>query len=291
MKDDRSHVCISMYLLVASLHGAIALTEMHDISELITENLQLNVARSLDKLLDKYIFVLERLERLALASVEGLVELVGGEDGPHALAATARHGLDHHGVSDPLGLTKQKVLVLISAMVSGSDGHLGVDHDVLGFALGAHGPNRIRGRTDEDDSSVLAHLAEIKIFREKAVSRMHGLGPGALRGLDNLLSAQVGLSGSARSNVHGLVRELDMESISIGVRVAGNSLDAQSLSRADDSARDLSSVRDDNLVEEFLLRPRGCQGAGPRHARAQEGGQGNRGRGHDAPDTGDSTRG
>ena len=57
------------------------------------------MTRTLDVLFDEHVGVAERLARLALGRLEGLVELAGRMDDTHALSTTAVDGLDEDGVA------------------------------------------------------------------------------------------------------------------------------------------------------------------------------------------------
>ena len=87
---------------MAALDRALALAEMHDGAVMIAEDLELDVARPLDVLLDVDVADAERRLRLALRRLERLAELAGLADDAHAAAAAAGDGLDDDRVTrDP----------------------------------------------------------------------------------------------------------------------------------------------------------------------------------------------
>src|SRR4051794_6327719 len=88
---------------MAALDRAVTLAEMNDVSMLVGQHLDLDVARMLDQLLDVHRRVREVSLSLALRSGERIRDLTRIADDLHALAATARGGFDQDRVADPLG--------------------------------------------------------------------------------------------------------------------------------------------------------------------------------------------
>ena len=70
---------------------------------LVAEQLDLDVARVLDELLDEHPVVAERVEPLALRRLEPLAHVRLGPRQPHALAAAPGAGLHHHRIADLAG--------------------------------------------------------------------------------------------------------------------------------------------------------------------------------------------
>ena len=71
----------------------------------VTEDLNFNVTRSCNILLDEHDVVAERLDRLPLRGLQLGLELGLGHADSHSLAAASSHGLDHDGVADGSGLS------------------------------------------------------------------------------------------------------------------------------------------------------------------------------------------
>lgn len=112
-------------------------------------------------------------------------------------------------------------------------------------------------------------------------TRMDGLGPGRLDGLENAINAQVALRRSGRTLNTGvpqslisttrrlqrnhavrvgesydadrLVSHADVGGLGVGLRVDRDRLDAQTLARAHHAARDLPAVGHQHLVEQLLF--------------------------------------
>ena len=96
------------HLLVAALDRAVALEQVEAVAVAVGEDLDLDVARPRQVLLDQHVVVGERGLGLALGAGQGVGELRRLLDHAHALAAAAGRGLDQHGEADALGLLGQQ---------------------------------------------------------------------------------------------------------------------------------------------------------------------------------------
>src|SRR3954453_16786970 len=89
-------------LLVAALDRAFALVQIDDVAVLIAEQLDLDVPRLLDELLDEHAVVAEAGEAFALYALEALAHVLLVPREAHALAAAAGRRLHHHREADAL---------------------------------------------------------------------------------------------------------------------------------------------------------------------------------------------
>jgi hypothetical protein len=92
-------------LLVAALDRALAFEQVDGSCRASRDDLDLDVVRLLDELLDEHAVVAEAVARLVAAGVEALVRLLVVEGNAQALAAAAGRGLDHHRVADLLAIS------------------------------------------------------------------------------------------------------------------------------------------------------------------------------------------
>ena len=90
-------------LLVAALHGAVAVAEDGDGAVVVGEDLHLDVARAGDVTLEEHLAPPERGGRLAARGGQGAGQLVGARDDPHPAAPAAVRGLDQQREADPRG--------------------------------------------------------------------------------------------------------------------------------------------------------------------------------------------
>src|SRR5207244_3273247 len=87
-----------------ALHRALALAHREHVAVGVSEQLDLDVAGTLDVPLAENAFVAERAVRLTLRRGERLVELVGRTDDPHSASAAARRSFDDEREADLVGL-------------------------------------------------------------------------------------------------------------------------------------------------------------------------------------------
>src|SRR5512147_2122804 len=85
---------------MTALHGALALIQREHRSMLVAENLNLDVARAHDELLDVHRIITEGIFRLAARCLEGGPQFAGLADDTHALAAAARRRLEQNGIAE-----------------------------------------------------------------------------------------------------------------------------------------------------------------------------------------------
>src|SRR5690606_3981526 len=126
-------------LLVAALHRALALPQVHDVAVRIAEDLDLDVARRFDVLLEQQRVVAERRLRLATRTLERLRELARAAHDAHALAATAGRCLDEQRKPDRARVIDERSLIV--AVVAGHDRHARALRDPLGALLAAEAPD------------------------------------------------------------------------------------------------------------------------------------------------------
>ena len=115
---------------------------MDDVAVLVAEDLDLDMARIDDELLDEHPVVAERGFRLRPRTRETFGDLGLGMRNPHALAAAARRGLDHHGITDLVGDSYRVLLVGDDAEMAWNGGHLGLRGCLLALDFVAHGGDR-----------------------------------------------------------------------------------------------------------------------------------------------------
>ena len=78
---------------------------------------------------------------------------------------------------------------------------------------------------------------------------MHCFGAGLFAGLDDLLDHEIALGSLRRSDMHRLVRHLDMECIAVSIRIDGDRLDPHKARGFDDPAGDFAAICDQNFFE------------------------------------------
>ena len=168
---------------MAALDRAVALAQRQNCSLSVPENLDLDVPRAHDRLLDVERTVTEGRLGLRRRGAVGRVELRGRVDEAHSTPAAARRGLEQDGVADLAGDLAGPVQV-DRAVGSGHERHARFRHGLLGRDLVAHGLDRLGARTDEDEVVVLAGQSKGGVLGEEAPARVHGVAFGRRGGGD-----------------------------------------------------------------------------------------------------------
>ena len=246
------------HFLVAALERAIAFEQMHHVAVGVAEHLHLDMARREDVFLDQHVGVAERGRRLALARDERIGEIGRIIDPPHPLAAAARHRLDQNRIADLRRLRRQPFGRLIRTEIARRHRHPRRDHPLLGGIFQPHRADAGGVRADPHDPRVDHSLREIGIFRQEAVTGMDRLRTGRLRRGDDLFPHQIAFARRRWPDMHRLVRLPHMQRLGIGVRIDRNRAQAHRPRGADDAARNLAAIGDEEGFDHADARVNYC---------------------------------
>ena len=201
----------------------------------VGEQLDLDVARTLDVALAKDAVVTECRLGLASRRFERLCELGRIPDHPHSAAAAARCRLDDQREAD---------LARLSAR---NDRYACRLRDSLRLELVAADTQRVRRRSDPDELRRVHRFGEVGVLGEEAVAGMDRIGTRLLGGADVLFREEVA------ADLHRLVRGACMERAPVVRGDDGNGLDPELARRAEDTQRDLAPVRDEQLADQAFF--------------------------------------
>ena len=241
------------HLLIAALDRAFALAEIDHVAVLVAEHLDFDVAGIDDEFLDEDAVVAERGFGFGLGEVKPFGDFRGRMRDPHALAAAAGGGLDHHGIADLVGDLHRMLFVLDDAEMARHRRDLGLRGGLLGFDLVAHRGDRAGIGPDEDDAGLCQRARKGLALGQEAVAGMHRLGAGLAAGLDDLVDRQIAFGGGRRPDQNGLVGHFDMERVAVGLGIDRDRLDPHAAGSLDDPAGDLAAIGDQNSFEHVLV--------------------------------------
>src|SRR5690606_1891650 len=193
-------------LLVAALHRALALAEVQYLAVYVGQHLDLDVAWSLEILLDVDAVVAERLPRLALCTLERALHLRRTAHDTHPLAATASRGLEQHGIAERLRCSHCSRHVDKWLRSARYHRHTRRDHATSRLRLVAHRLDRGRGRPDEDKAGVLDRPGEWSTLGEEAVTGMDCIASASPSHVEQHLHPQVALTRRRATDRVRLVR-------------------------------------------------------------------------------------
>ena len=239
---------------MTALHGAVAFAEVHHVAVLVGKNLDFDVARVFEELLDVDTAVAESHSGLALRGLEILFELSLFVDHPHAFAAAARRRFDDDRIADLFGGFDGVGNILDQPFASGHDRHARGDHGRFGGVLVAHLVDHLSRWADELDIRGVAHLREIGVLGKEAVAGMDRVGVGDFGGGDDPRNIEVALSRKRRPDADRLVGIPHVKGVGVGGRIDGHRADAHFAAGVHDPQGDLPTVGYEYFLEQGAVR-------------------------------------
>ena len=91
-------------------------------------------------------------------------------------------------------------------------------------------------------SSASSAAAKSGVLGEEPVAGVHRFGAGRLAGGDDLVDREVGIAGRRAADVDGLVGELDVHGVAIGIGIDRDGADAHALGSLDDATGDFAAI-------------------------------------------------
>src|SRR5260221_7831933 len=143
---------------------------MNRVALRVRQYLKLHMPRRDEQLFEKDGVVTEGCERLAPCRLQGFRKVARVVHLAHALAASARSGLDQHRKPDALRLLEQPASIACGTRITRHGRHTRQLDGALGGNLGAHEPHRGWRWPNEDQLRSGARLGELRVLGEKAVS-------------------------------------------------------------------------------------------------------------------------
>jgi hypothetical protein len=236
-------------LLVAALHGAVALAEVEGLAVRVGEDLELDVAGLLDVFFEINRAVAEGFFGLVAGDVVFLREGDVVVRDAHAAAAAAGDGFDDDRIADLAGDLDGLGLGGDWSVGAGDGGDLGFFDGILGDRFVAHHLDRLRLGADELDVTGLALGGEFGVFGKEAVARVDGVDVGDLGGGDDAVRAEIGIRTFGAADANGFVGKLHVKRLGIGLGVNSEGLDAELATGANDSESDFAAVGDEDLLD------------------------------------------
>ncbi len=231
-------------LLVAALHRAVPLADMHGVAVGVGQHLHLDMARVFDELLHVDRAVAEGRDRFALGGEVGVFDVALVLDDAHAASSTARRGFEDDRKAHLFGQFPRLLDILDGAVAAGYDGHARLFHHLFGFALVAHQRHDVDARTDEFDAVVFADLDEILVFAQKPVPRKDSVAFAHLRRRDDGGDVEVAFGAFWAADADAGVGQAQVAGLFVGRGVDGDRLLAHLFDRADRPQGYLTPVGD-----------------------------------------------
>ena len=235
-------------LLVATLHRALALAERKHMTLFIGHNLYFDMMGRRDELFHVALAVAKDGLALGTRLDKGLRRVFHALDLANAASATARARLNKHGAANAFGLGSC-LLGTLEQITTRHDRHARGGSSTARRVLVAHAIDDLGRRTHKYQAVLVAVAHEARLFGEKTVPRVDGLGP-RLYGTGKYgVVVKVALGKTRTANAVRLVGKLHVQCLLVGCRIDGDGLDAHIATGANDAHRDLTAIGDEHFVE------------------------------------------
>ena len=217
---------------------------MHDIAVPVGEHLHLDVARAGERAFQQQAPVAEGVLGLRARGFQrgGQFGLVAHQ--PHAASAAAGRGLDHHRITDGIRRVAKRAVALVGPVIARNDRYTGAARNAFRLRLVAHLADHRRRRPDPGQARIDHTFGEVRVLGEEAVARMHAVRAGLLRGGDDRRAVQIRLARARRADPHRRIRLAHVQGFAIRIGIDRNRAHAHALRGADDAARDLAAIGD-----------------------------------------------
>jgi hypothetical protein len=160
---------------MAPLQGTVALEQMNQMAVLVAEELHLDVARSLDVLLQEYIRDPKGRIGFPACLLHCFVEVLGREGDAHAAAAAAHGGLDDYGIAEFSGQRPGRGPGADWGVATRQNGNAGLLADFSGSELISQLLEDLHSGSHKSDPRLRACPRECRILGKEAVARMDGI--------------------------------------------------------------------------------------------------------------------
>ena len=231
---------------MVALDRAVPLPQADHVARLVGQNLYLNVPGGVDILLHVNRPVPKGGLPLGHRQGIGLGHLIGGAHQPDAPAAAAGTGLEHHRIAD-LRRCRQRRLGAGEHLGARNDLQAVSPHDLLQPGFVAELLHALRRGSDEHQPIFPAEGGKVGVFRQEAIPRVDGLGPGDQGGGDHPLLVEVALPGGSAAHAVALICQGHVEGVPVRLGVDGHGGNAHLLAGPDDPDGDLPPVGNQDL--------------------------------------------
>ena len=238
--------------LIAQLHRAVALMQVHRVAVSVGKHLHFDVPRAFDQLFHEERAVAERRLGFAATARIGVDHRLAVGDRAHAATATPRGGLEHHRVADLLGKRRCRIARPERLAASRDRGDTERLRQRPGLHLVPEQFKRRRRRTDEGDAALGAQVRVRRVLGEKSVAWVDAVAAGFLGDLDEGFGVEISrdrILGRTVAELPGLGGQPRVQRQGIDRRVHANRLHAEGGRGLRDANGDLAAVADQDSLE------------------------------------------
>ncbi len=238
------------HLLIAPLHSAVPLEQVHEVAVDVAEQLHFDVPRAHHELFEVHLVVAERCLGFAPCGGDFFRELCFAGNDAHTAPAAAPARLQHHRIADLGCEPRSRSIVVRQRRRRRHHRHAGRNRQLARAHLVAEPTHDLRRRTDEDHARRGAGFGELRVLGEKAVTGMDGVDVRGLRDADDVGDIQVGIDGrSTCADQVALVRLHPVQREAVFLGVDRDRADAELGRGAHHADGDLAAVRDQETAD------------------------------------------
>ena len=173
------------------------------------------MARILDIFFNIHGIIRKSIDRFRLRYLKIFCKIFHATGNTHSFSTAATGCLDHNRKTNLL-CQFQTIISSIDCLFCARDNrNFRIDHGVSCFLLVSHPANNFRRRSDKCNVTLLAHLCEFCIFRQKTKSRMDGFCFRCNGCAQNPFHIQITVCRCCFSDTDGFVRQLSMQRVFI----------------------------------------------------------------------------
>ena len=240
-------------LLVAALHRALTFPEVNGVAVLISEDLNFDVPRPLDKAFEVNFAITKRPLRLAARAVVRRSKFRFRAHQAHAFATPAGSCLQHHGITN----LRRRVACFVQrpqrTFGAGNECNAGELHGFSRGSFRAHQFHCRRARADELQTGALTGCGKTRIFREKSVAGMNGFSSAVFCNFDQASYVEISFrsrreAGTQRISFIGLA---DVQRGTIHIRIHRHCRDAHLMAGTDHAHGNLAAIGDQDFAEHW----------------------------------------
>src|ERR1043165_884161 len=164
---------------------------MHNLAVFIAKNLDLNVMRILDKLLDIHVTITKCLLSLHLCGVVSLHQAHVVMRRAHTTTTTTGNRLDDNGISNLSSYFKCLLIVLDNAGATRRDRNTDFTSGFTGDSFIAHHANGGGFRTDKLDFAALTDFGKVRVLGQEAIAWVNRIDVANFGSADNAIDLQI----------------------------------------------------------------------------------------------------
>src|SRR5260221_9085427 len=167
-----------------TLNRTFALAQMNTVAVRVSEDLNFNMARTLDQLFQVKLRIAESRCGFRLRSFKRGKQFALLRDLSHALATASSGGFQHHRIAKPNSVRTRGFVTLQRLSRARHHWHVRLDCGAARAGLRTHDFHRLGTRANKGQTRVRHGARERSVLCKEPVTRMNRFGAGPLRSVD-----------------------------------------------------------------------------------------------------------